>query len=439
MLKRIENDEATGVLAWHPDRLARNSVDGGKIIYLLDNEKLQSLKFPQFWFEPTPQGKFMLNIAFGQSKYYVDSLSENTKRGLRQKVRRGEFPSTAPTGYLNDVRNKTIIVDKNKAPVIQQAFALYAKGNSTLQDISNFLAQNKVRSSGNKPLHKDRVKFILTNPFYYGHFRYAGEIHEGKHEPLISKKLFDRVQEVVKKRSHPQRKEKIPKAFTGLLHCGECNMMITAEIQKGHTYYRCTKKSKVHKCLQPYIREENLDEQLSKIMQTISLRRDWSDWMMIKLDKEEKDTAQSSAVFVQEKREKSQVVNQKLQRLLDGYLDQVIERDTYLDKKSELMSNKKSLEEQIINLEQKQLSWLEPMQDWIKTVVTVGKIANSNDLFTKKFLLSQIAGSNLELKNKKARLWRAKPLLAALRAANKKFLNSSFQKSHILAPRTRQC
>ena len=90
MLSQIEKGEADGILAWHPDRLARNSVDGGRIIYLLDVGKIQSLKFPTFWFEPTPQGKFMLNIAFGQSKYYIDNLSENVKRGLRQKLRRGE-------------------------------------------------------------------------------------------------------------------------------------------------------------------------------------------------------------------------------------------------------------------------------------------------------------------------------------------------------------
>ncbi|OGF95656.1 hypothetical protein A2Y47_00105 [Candidatus Giovannonibacteria bacterium RIFCSPLOWO2_12_43_8] len=102
MLNRIEKGEANGIVSWHPDRLARNSVDGGRIIYLLDCGQITSLKFPQFWFESTPQGKFMLNIAFGQSKYYVDSLSENTKRGLRQKVRRGEFPGPAPIGYIND-------------------------------------------------------------------------------------------------------------------------------------------------------------------------------------------------------------------------------------------------------------------------------------------------------------------------------------------------
>lgn len=113
-LKRIENGEANGILSWHPDRLARNSVDGGQIIYLLDQNLLVALKFPSFWFENTSQGKFMLSMAFSQSKYYVDSLSENTKRST-PKSTTCEYPSIAPLGYLNDVRNKTIIVDKRHA------------------------------------------------------------------------------------------------------------------------------------------------------------------------------------------------------------------------------------------------------------------------------------------------------------------------------------
>ncbi|MBS1214915.1 MAG: Recombinase [Proteobacteria bacterium] len=72
MLRLVERGEADALLAWHPDRLARNSVDGGWIIYLVDTGKLNALKFPTFWFENTPQGKFVLNMAFGQSKYYVD-------------------------------------------------------------------------------------------------------------------------------------------------------------------------------------------------------------------------------------------------------------------------------------------------------------------------------------------------------------------------------
>ncbi len=66
MLDDIENGKANGILSWHPDRLARNSIDGGKIIYFVDTGKISALKFNTFWFEPTPQGKFMLSIPFYQ-------------------------------------------------------------------------------------------------------------------------------------------------------------------------------------------------------------------------------------------------------------------------------------------------------------------------------------------------------------------------------------
>ncbi|MBI3952609.1 MAG: recombinase family protein, partial [Candidatus Doudnabacteria bacterium] len=402
MLRRIEAGEAAGILAWHPDRLARNSVDGGKIIYLLDTGGLAGLKFPQFWYENTAQGKFMLNIAFGQSKYYIDNLSENTKRGLRQKVRRGEYPGLAPVGYQNDPRTKTVVVDKKRSVVIRKAFELYAQNNSRLEDIANFLAQNGILTSGGKKLHRDRISFILSNPFYYGHFRYAGEVHEGKHQPVVSKKIFDKVQEVMKQRGKPKTKGKVEKPFVGLLHCDECGRMITAEIQKGHTYYRCTKKNIV--CSQPYVREEELDRQLSSLLQKFSLRPDWAAQMDKMLKKDKKESAQSATAFVQEADEKTKTLNIKLQRLLDGYLEQDIEREIYLEKKRNFMSEKKSLEEQIINFEQKRTGWLEPMAEWIKEAESLPKIAQESNLFSKKVAAEHLFGSNLVLANREARL-----------------------------------
>jgi len=328
MLKRIEHGEADGILAWHPDRLARNSVDGGQIIYLIDCGRITALKFPQFWFEPTPQGKFMLNIAFGQSKYYVDSLSENTKRGLRQKVRRGEYPSVAPIGYINDVRTKSIVVDRKKSRIIRQAFELYAKGGSRLEDISNFLAQRGIMSRGGKRIHKTRATFILSNPFYTGLFKYGGELHEGKYEPIITKKLFDTAQEILKQRGKPRHKQKNePQVFCGLISCAECNMMITAEKQKGHIYYRCTKKK--IKCSQPYTREEELDRQLSSLIQKVSLCPDWADKLLEMAEKDKAISVQSVSAFVFESQIKIRTIQTKLQRLLDGYLEQDIERETY--------------------------------------------------------------------------------------------------------------
>jgi DNA invertase Pin-like site-specific DNA recombinase len=234
MMEQVERGDGIGILAWHPDRLARNSVDGGQIVYLLDSGRLGTLKFPSFWFENTSQGKFMLSIAFGQSKYYVDNLSENTKRGLRQKVRRGERPGLAPVGYINDVRTKTVVVDKRRSPVVIEAFALYAKGDQRLEDIARFLASKGILTKSGKQFPKDKIKRMLTNPFYYGHFRYFGEIHEGKHKAIISKKLFDEVQATLAKRGRPQKGATAPQIFCGLLRCATCNLAITAEKKVKH-------------------------------------------------------------------------------------------------------------------------------------------------------------------------------------------------------------
>lgn len=334
-----------------------------------------------------------------------------------KKVKRGEYPSVAPIGYINDVRAKSIVADKKKARIIRQAFELYAKGNSRLEDISNFLAQRGILSRGGKRIHKTRATFILSNPFYTELFRYAGEIHEGNHEPIITKKLFDTAQEVLKQRGKPRHKQKNePQAFCGLISCAECGMMITAEKQKGHVYYRCTKKGK-QKCSQPYVREEELNQQLSSKMQKVSLHPDWADKLLKMADKDREKSAQSVSAFAQEKRKETQSIEIKLQRLLDGYLEQDIEREVYREQKAKLLSEKKSLEGQITKLEKKQNDWLEPFQNWIKVASNLVKIARDDDLFEKKVMAKEIFGSNLRLAARDARGNPLPAYFAAQRAA----------------------
>ena len=427
MIKRIENGEADGILAWHPDRLARNSVDGGKVIYLIDCGRIAALKFPQFWFEPTPQGKFMLNIAFGQSKYYVDSLSENTKRGLRQKVRRGEYPSVAPIGYINDVRTKSVVVDKKKAKVIREMFEFYATGNARLEDVSDFLAKRGILSRGGKRIHKTRATFILSNPFYTGLFRYAGELHEGKHEPIITKKLFDKVQEVLKQRGRPHHKTKYePQDYCGLMKCGSCGMSITGEYRvkkqkNGNThnyiYYHCTKKRKDMKCPEPSIRQEELDKQISSLLQKFSLPQDWAEKLLQMAEADKEKSAQSVSAFVLESQNQIRAIQTKLQRLLDGYLEQDIERKIYREQKQKLLLEKKSLEEKMARIEQKQNDWLEPMKEWIKVATNLVKIARDSNLLEKKVAAKEIFGSNLRLASRAVRGEPVFPFSAALRAA----------------------
>lgn len=309
------------------------------------------------------------------------------------------------------IERNIIVVDKKKSPLIREVFERFATGKYTLKDMYNFLAENGITTSGGKPI-KDKIsKYALSNPFYYGHFKFLGEIHEGIHSPIITKKLWDQVHEVLRKRSIPWTKERVYKPFLGLFRCGECDMMITGEIKQKlikstglyatYSYYRCTKKSKFTKCSQPFIRQEELDRQLSDDIASVSLRQDWADKMLAKLSIEEKDVAQSCHSNASEKQAEIKTINDKLQRLLDSYLEQDIERDIYLTKKADLLALKKKLEEQILSFQQTQNAWLEPMKNWIVEAANAANTARGEDMEAKKVLALKIFGSNLTLIDKK--------------------------------------
>lgn len=201
MLRRIQLGEAQGVICWKIDRLARNPVDGGQISWLLQQGVIQHIQTHDRSFLPT-DNVLMMSVELGMANQYIRDLSANTKRGLREKARRGDFPGPAPVGYLNNPRTKTIMIDRRRAPIIKSAFELYAGGTSRLTDISFFLydkgikTQRRKGGEGGRKISDDHVKRIFTDPFYYGHFSYGGEIWKGNHTPIVSKMLFDKIQEI---------------------------------------------------------------------------------------------------------------------------------------------------------------------------------------------------------------------------------------------------
>jgi len=394
MLDRIEKGEAQGIISWHPDRLARNSIDGGKIIYFIDTLKIQALKFPTFWFETTPQGKFMLNIAFGQSKYFVDSLSENTKRGLRQKVRRGELPGYAPLGYINNLQNHTIVKDPERFKLVKKLFTLYATDKYSFKELQKIITKAGLKSRNNKPIPISIIHRIVKKPFYYGLFKFNGELHQGSHEPMISKKLFDQCQQIIGNRSRPKKRDKGKEyAFRGLLKCAECGCAITSETQKGHIYYHCTKKKT--ECAQPYAREEKLDEQVSQIIKKVSLPPVWSDSMIAELDKEKEISTQTRTAFVQNLKIQIKECETKLERLLDTYLDGVISKTEYSAKKQKILNEKIEIAEKLDDFERKVNHWLERAKEFILEAKQAKIIALQENLFVKKDFLKKIGLSCL--------------------------------------------
>ncbi len=408
LISLIEKGLINGIISWHPDRLARNSIDGGKIIYLVDTGKLQSLKFPSFWFENTPQGKFMLSIAFGQSKYYVDNLSENVKRGLYFKVRRGDWPGYAPFGYKNDRNTRKITVDSKKAKLVKIAFRKFAAGEFSMADIRNLFYKNGIKRKNGKPLHLNQIRDLLTRSFYYGLMVYHGETYEGKHKPLITKRLFDKVQEVLKAKYNP-RPHTNTFAFTGFIKCGECGSAITAEKhfkfyprtrgKVGYTYYRCTKKS--GNCSQKYIREGELEKQLREIANKVVISEKWADqlisWAEIDAEKENGQVKMELAKLKQELK----TLDQKLDKLLDIFLDETVDTQSYQKKKNEFLEKQQILKEKIEEIQKRGSAWLEPLREFVFNALRAQKISREKDNGEDLKIFAKNAGSNYFLRNRR--------------------------------------
>ena len=401
MISLLERGKAEGILAWHPDRLARNSMDGGKIIYLVDKGIIQDLKFPTYRFDNTAQGKFILSITFGQSKYYVDNLSENIKRGIRQKIRNGIYCGPAPVGYLNDTKTRTIVVDKEKSHFLRKMFELYATGNYTLEGLTLKINALGFATRHNNSLCVSKCQVILTNPFYYGLLTYWGETFEGKHEPIITKKLFDRVQLIMRQRGKPQSRNTKYFVFKGLMRCGVCGASVTAEIQKGHLYYHCTRKLTPCKGKsQKFVREETLAQQINEFVQKVSLNDAWAENILRELDKDKERIAQSSLTHLQNLQSKVNEIDAKISKLIDLYLQGSLSLEEYNLKKNELVSLKKDLQEEAGDFADEGNNRFEQARRFVTTLNEGSYALRGGNLESQKEFLKKI-GSNCILKERR--------------------------------------
>jgi DNA invertase Pin-like site-specific DNA recombinase len=400
MLDRIERGEANGIIAWHPDRLARNAFDGGRIIDFIDEGKIADLRFCSFWFEPTPQGKLMLNLAFGQSKYYSDSLSVNIRRGQRQKTAEGIWGGKAPVGYLNEPKLRTIIVDPLKAPLVRMAFELYATGEYSFERLRETMTARGLRGMYGLVMSDSRYRDMLNSPFYYGVFVWKGEMHQGIHEPLVTKDLFDKVQEVMRRRSKPSPVRLKSYVYRGLFQCGECGCCITMETQKGHNYLRCTKRMK-EGCSQPYLREEATTVQIAAVLTSFSLPDDLADWLVQRLNAERQ---QSGGMLQEAKRRlESEIekINTKLDRLTAAYLDAgAFTAAEFRKRKEENINRKRKLLDDLAVLDRQDILRFEPITRFVngsKQLKYVVQRANPTELRAK---LEKV-GSNLTIRDRK--------------------------------------
>ncbi|MDX9971035.1 MAG: recombinase family protein [Candidatus Gracilibacteria bacterium] len=293
--------------------------------------------------------------------------------------------------------------DPTRSKIIKKLFLAYATSKYSLkylQKLSLFLGL--VSRYEKKPLAVSKIQKMLKNPFYYGVFIHKGEMYQGSHEPIISKQLFDKVQEAMKQRGKPRKaKEMLAFAFRGTFTCGECGRSITAEKKtkksgRTYTYYRCAKKNVV--CSQKYLEEQPLIEQLNELFQKVALNTDLKDKFLREWEKDYKK-AQSEKPSAQNFKLELKKLEEKQMRLLDAYLDQTISETEYTKAKEKIINSKIDIKEKL-NFGRKGNNWLEPFREWILSAHQAIRKADTENLEEKRKFLQKI-GSNFRLTGQK--------------------------------------
>ena len=401
MLTRMKRGEASCILAWHPDRLARNAVDGGQIIHLVDTGVIADLKFAEYWFEPTPQGMLMLSIAFGMSKYYVDSLSQGIKRNYRQRIQEGFWPRRPPLGYLFDRNTRTIILDPTRAPLVRLVFDLYAGGDYTLDRLTQVVNARGLRGSSTRkhpplPLSRSQYHMLLQNPFYVGVLRHLGELYPGKHEPVVTTRVFDACQIMLAQRGNKFQPDRPRRLYAKMFTCGECGATITNEFHKGNVYLRCTKK--LRPCSQPYLREDDATRQAAAIARKLAIPTKIGAWMISEFQTNQRHD--ETAVADDMRRISTAIANDdaKQSRLTEAYVEGTLSASEFRDAKAKLVLARQASVEKLAFLEKHRTKRLEPAIRFVRGSMKARDIAENGDATAQRDFL-QKAGSNLKVLN----------------------------------------
>lgn len=298
MLTGITNGEYDAILTWAPDRLSRNAGDLGAVVDLMDQHRLLHIRTYSQTFTNSPNEKFLLMILCSQAKLENDNKSINVKRGIRTKCEMGWRPGVAPLGYMNRAFGgvNDIIIDPERADLIREAFHKAGYERWSGRRIKAWLDKQGFTNRSGKPISVSQVLVILNTPFYYGRFQYPeapdAPWYDGAHKPLISKELFDQVQETRGINKGVWGSKTF--AFRGLLKCGQCGADITAQDKfktlkktgevKRFVYYNCTRR-KDPNCTEKYINEDKLCELMKNFIEKNYATIKISDKLRVKVDK----------------------------------------------------------------------------------------------------------------------------------------------------------
>ncbi len=394
------NKNILGILCEKVDRLLRGNLKDRVIIEDMVNNEGREIHFIKESLVYNKNAKSFQKLQFdiqnGFARFYLNNLSDEVKKAYDILVDDGFYPHIPPIGYKTKLDDHVAIPDPAVAPFIKRIFELCATGEYSERKIGLMLFDEGFRSRKGNRVGKSAIGKILHTHFYYGFFEWKGEVKPGKHDPIIDKDLFDKVQEVLS----PKKKKgyKHDFSFVGLMECGECHNGVTAELQKGHVYYHCTKPRGAQFCHQKYVREEVITEQLAKVIKAVSLDlkklKTIKDIMSVSLADETEYLQDSLDALNSQYKD----LQEQSSKLLDLYLKGKIKEEAYNSKSTEVNKETELVNAEIMKHKTADRAYKQEIEGFLTFCNMAPKLFASSRPVLQRELLRFVV-SNLSLKD----------------------------------------
>jgi len=347
MVALLKKGEAEGVVIHKVDRSTRNYNDWADIGALL--KEGIGVHFATEAFDLTTLGGMLAaDMQAVMAVHYSRNLSDEVKKGYYGRLKQGLYPRPAPIGYINSGKGKPKVIDLVTGPMVKQAFELYATGRYSQHQVMEEMYKLGLRTRKGKKVSQNLIAMILSNPFYMGvmHVNKGNHTFAGVHEPLISRVLFERVQDIMHGR-HVRPTKTHQFEFSRLISCATCGRSLIGEIQKGHIYYRC--HSRNHPAA--ILKEEEIEKKFSEVFESLRLLPE-EDTLIDKL-LAEMTSAWTSEIRQRMKAGEFRIVSlgDKLDRLTDAYLEGLVGKSEMEQKKTALLLERREAEKQVTEIQ----------------------------------------------------------------------------------------
>lgn len=455
MMQMIESGEANGILCWDISRLARNSIDGGKLGYSLREGIIKSIRTYATEYTQENYNAILFGIETNVADQYIVDLRRNSKRGMISKAEKGWFPSIAPIGWLNnkykEKGEKDIVKDDLRFPIVRKMWDLMLTGQYSVPRILDIAHNNW----GLRTLKRKRVgggKFsitgaykMFTNIFYTGtQFEWNGKLWDAKHEPMVTLEEFDKVQLLLGKKGKPRsHKHNFP--YNSYLHCADplCGCGFTGDLKRKITkttgkvteypYYKCTNKKPNYKCPnRKHIRREELERQIKEEIKKVTIKPIFKDWVLETFKESDKKEFEDRTKIRDSLNKALADVEEQLHELVQMKCKKQIDDEDFTPQHKELKLEKAKLREKIKEINKRSDDWDENIEKGFD-FVTYASIWFKDGTVEDKVGILLTLGSNFLIKDGKLSIQHAEwlnPILKSYKPLEEEYERIELANSH---------